>query len=116
MQAIRPFLPLLFAAGLLLAGNGLFSTLIAVRGAQEGMSASQIGWMGTTYFLGFVLGCIYVPRVLQSVGHIRTFSALAALASGATLLMVLAIDPYVWMAARFLLGITFSGLFTTSPR
>ena len=113
MQAIRPFVPLLFAAGLLLAGNGLFSTLIAVRGVQEGMSASQIGWMGTTYFLGFVLGCIYVPRVLQSVGHIRTFSALAALASGATLLMVLAIDPYVWMAARFLLGITFSGLFTT---
>ena len=48
MSAIRPLIPLLMAAGLLLAGNGLFSTLIAARGAQEGMRAAQIGWMGTT--------------------------------------------------------------------
>lgn len=113
MLAIRPLLPLLIAAGILLGGNGLFSTLIAVRGAQEGMSAGQIGWMGTTYFLGFLAGCITVPRLLQTVGHIRTFAALASLAASATLIMVLAVDPYVWMAARFIIGICFSGLFTT---
>ena len=113
MSAIRPLVPLLMAAGLLLAGNGLFSTLIAVRGAQEGMSAAQIGWMGTTYFIGFLGGCIFVPRLLQAVGHIRTFAALAALASCATLFLVLIIDPYCWMASRFIIGICFSGLFTT---
>ncbi len=113
MSAIRPLIPLLMAAGLLLAGNGLFSTLIAVRGAQEGMGAGQIGWMGTTYFIGFLIGCITVPRLLHEVGHIRTFAALAALASCATLFLVLIIDPYCWMASRLVIGVCFSGLFTT---
>ncbi len=113
MFAIRPFVPLLVAAGILLAGNGLFSTLIAIRGAQEGMSAAQIGWMGTTNFIGFLAGCIFIPRVLQSVGHIRTFAALASLASGATLMMVLVVDPYMWMAMRLVTGLCFAGLFTT---
>lgn len=113
MLAIRPFLPLIISAGILLAGNGLFSTLIAVRGAQEGMSAGQIGWMGTTYFAGFILGCFAAPRILAMVGHIRTFSALAALASSATLFMVMIIDPYMWMIDRLVIGFCFSGLFTT---
>ncbi len=113
MLAIRPFLPLLIAAGILLAGNGLFSTLIAVRGAQEGMTNGQIGWMGTTYFAGFLVGCILAPRLLQRVGHIRVFAALASLAATATLLMILLVDPYIWMEARFILGMAFSGLFTT---
>lgn len=113
MLALRPFIPLLIAAGILLAGNGLFSTLIAVRGAQEGMNATEIGWMGTAYFFGFILGCIFVPHFLRMVGHIRTFAALAALAASATLLMVMVIDAYMWMALRLLLGFCFSGLFTT---
>ena len=113
MSAIRPFLPLLIAAGILLAGNGLFSTLIAVRGGQEGMSAAQIGWMGTTNFIGFMIGCIFVPRILRMVGHIRTFAALASLAATATLLMVMIIDPYMWMVLRLVTGLCFAGLFTT---
>ncbi|MEL7272811.1 MAG: MFS transporter [Pseudomonadota bacterium] len=113
MLALRPFLPLLCAAGILLAGNGMYSTLIAVRGAQEGMSAAAIGWMGTTYFTGFILGCIFVPRTLRAVGHIRTYAALAALASAATLLMILWIDQWGWLLLRFIIGFCFSGLFTT---
>ncbi len=113
MLDLRPLFPLLLAAGILLGGNGLFSTLIAVRGVQEGMSAGQVGWMGTTYFIGFLAGCIVAPRLLLMVGHIRIFAALAALAASCTLLMILIIDPYVWMATRLVIGICFSGLFTT---
>ena len=113
MVAIRSLLPLLIAAGILLGGNGLSSTLIAVRGAQEGMAPSMIGAMGTTYFIGFLIGCIFIPRILRSVGHIRTFAALASLAACATLLTVMIIDPYVWMGLRLITGICFSGLFTT---
>ncbi|TIM23154.1 MAG: MFS transporter, partial [Mesorhizobium sp.] len=47
MSSMRPLIPLLIAAGILLGGNGLQSTLIALRGAQEGFSASTIGLMGT---------------------------------------------------------------------
>jgi phosphotransferase system glucose/maltose/N-acetylglucosamine-specific IIC component len=34
MSSIRPLIPLLIAAGILLGGNGIQGTLIALRGAQ----------------------------------------------------------------------------------
>ncbi|WP_173931695.1 MFS transporter [Chelativorans sp. Marseille-P2723] len=112
MSGLRPLVPLLIAAGILLAGNGLMGTLIALRGVAEGFSPISIGIMGTAYFLGFVIGCLYIPRLLRSVGHIRAFAAMAALAATGTLLLVLIIDPYVWTAVRLLNGICFSSLFT----
>lgn len=112
-MSLRMLAPLLLAAGILLAGNGLQGTLIAVRGAAEGMSNGMIGFMGTSYYLGFIVGCIMVPRMLRAVGHIRTFSALAAIAASATLLLVMVVDAWVWVGLRLVLGFCFSGLFTT---
>jgi len=113
MTSIRPLIPLLIAAGILLAGNGLQGTLIALRGAEEGFSASLIGFIGTAYFAGFLFGCVAVPRMLQSVGHIRTFAALAAIAASATVALVIWIDAGVWIIMRLILGFCFSGLFTS---
>lgn len=106
-------LPLLIAAGILLAGNGLQGTLITLRGTSEGFSALDIGLIGASYSTGFLLACIYAPRLLQSVGHIRTFAALAALSAVCTLLMVMAIESNLWVGLRFVMGFCFSGLFTT---
>lgn len=113
MHSLRPLLPLLITAGILLAGNGLQGTLIALRGAQEGFSAGLIGFMGTAYFAGFFLGCLFITRMLRAVGHIRCFAALAALAASGTLTLVLFIDPVTWIVMRFLVGFCFAGLFTT---
>ena len=112
MSSIRPLIPLLIAAGILLGGNGLQGTLIALRGAQEGCSASVIGLMGTEYFAGLLLGCIAISRIMKSVGHVRAFSALAAMASSGTLLLILVIDPVMWSVIRFVTGFCFAGLFT----
>ena len=108
----RPLVPLLIAAGILLGGNGLQGTLIALRGAQEGFSPSTIGLMGTFYFVGFLLGCLAITRIMKAVGHVRAFAALAAIASAGTLLLVLVIDPIMWSAVRFAGGFCFAGLFT----
>ncbi|QDZ00959.1 MFS transporter [Nitratireductor mangrovi] len=112
MSSIRPLIPLLIAAGILLGGNGLQGTLIALRGAQEGFSASTIGLMGTAYFGGFLIGCLAISRIMKAVGHVRAFAALAAIASAGTLLLVLLIDPVMWSAVRFASGFCFAGLFT----
>lgn len=112
MNSIRPLIPILTAAGILLAGNGLQGTLIALRGAQEGFSAASIGFIGTAYFAGFLVGCLVIVRMMQAVGHIRCFSALAAIAASSTLLMAVAIDVPVWTATRFITGFCFAGLFT----
>ena len=112
MSSIRPLVPLLIAAGILLGGNGMQGTLIALRGAQEGFSPATIGFIGTAYFGGFLLGCIAITRIMKAVGHVRSFAALAAIASAGTLLLVLVIDPIMWSAMRFASGFCFAGLFT----
>ncbi|MDI6027673.1 MFS transporter [Corticibacterium sp. UT-5YL-CI-8] len=112
MSSLKPLIPLLIAAGILLGGNGLQGTLIALRGAQEGFSPSLIGLTGTAYFLGFLLGCLTITRMMKAVGHVRSFATLAAIASAATLLLVLMIDPWSWSVLRFVSGICFAGLFT----
>ncbi len=112
MSSIRPLIPLLITAGILLGGNGLQGTLIALRGAQEGFGASTIGLIGTAYFGGFLLGCIFISRMMKAVGHVRAFAALAAIAASATLTLVLVIDPFMWSAIRFTTGFCFAGLFT----
>ncbi len=112
MSSIRPLVPLLLAAAILLGGNGLQGTLIALRGAQEGFSAATIGFIGTAYFAGFLLGCLVVVPMMRAVGHVRSFSALAALAAVGTLLLVMFIDPVMWTLVRFMSGFCFAGLFT----
>lgn len=112
MSSLRPLLPLLIAAGILLAGNGLQGTLIALRGAREGFSPAMIGLIGTAYFAGFLVGCLTIPRMLRAIGHIRAFASLAAIAAAGTLLLVLMIDPVTWSVVRFLSGMCFAGLFT----
>ncbi len=112
MSSIRPLIPLLIAAGILLGGNGLQGTLIALRGAQEGFTPAIIGIMGTAYFGGFLLGCLAITAIMKSVGHVRSFAALAAIASAGTLMLILVIDPIMWSAIRFATGFCFAGLFT----
>ncbi|HCL64665.1 MAG TPA: MFS transporter, partial [Rhizobium sp.] len=75
MSTIRPLIPLLITAGILIGGNGLQGTFISLRALEEGFSTSMIGVIGTGYNIGFAIGCIYITRVIRAVGHIRTFSA-----------------------------------------
>ena len=111
-EAMAPLIPLLLAAGILIGGNALQVTLIALRGEAEGFSGITIGIMGGAYFAGFLIGCLTITRVMRSVGHIRAFAALAAMAAAASLIFPMVVDPFAWSFARFISGICFSGLFT----
>lgn len=112
MSGFSQLIPLLTAAGILLAGNGIQGTLITLRANVEGFDATLIGLIGTAYFAGFALSCLATPHLIRRVGHIRVFAALAAVASAATLMLVLIVDSTVWMAMRFATGFCFAGLFT----
>ncbi len=112
MSGYSQLIPLLTAAGILLAGNGIQGTLITLRANIEGFSPALIGLIGTAYFAGFALSCFATPHLIRHVGHIRVFAALAAVASAATLMLVLVVDSTVWLAMRFATGFCFAGLFT----
>lgn len=110
-RTLTPFFSLLFATAILLIGNGLFGTLIPLRAGIEGFATSTIGMIGSVYFLGFLAGCVLGPYVVQRAGHIRSFAALAGVASVLPLMHELVVDPYVWAILRALHGFAFAGLY-----
>ena len=111
MKFLLPLSPLLAAAAILLAGNGLQGTLIALRSSHEAFDPSLIGLMGTGYYAGFMVSCLFSARLIRAVGHIRVFSGLASIAASASLTMVLWLDPFAWIGLRFVSGFCFAGLF-----
>ncbi len=108
---LRALFPLLFAAALLLGGNGLQGTLIALRAAEEGFSTLAVGAIGAAYFTGFLAACFAAPAMIRSVGHVRVFAALASVAAVGTLALVLVTDVWFWALVRLAMGVCFSGLF-----
>lgn len=102
---------LLFAFGIMLAGNGLQGTLLALRGVEELFSEGVIGAIMAMYSLGFVTGAFICPAIIQRVRHIRTFCMMAGLCATAIVIMGLWVDPWVWAILRFILGVCIIGIY-----
>lgn len=111
IQVIAPVGALLASVALLLMGNGLQGTLLPVRAEIEAFGPVAIGLMGSSYYLGFALGCLYGPVVVGRVGHIRTFTAAAALASTVALAHALMTVPWAWWPLRAITGFAFAILY-----
>ncbi len=102
----------LFAAMMMLmVANGLLATLLTIRGASLGFSELTISLMQAAYPLGALIGTTLAPRMIEKVGHIRAFSALASLVSIAAIIHMLTGDPFSWSAMRFLGGFCYPGLY-----
>src|SRR6201997_5504699 len=108
---LATLLALLLGFGLMQMGNTFQGTLLSIRGGIEGFSPAQIGLIGAGFWAGIVLGSLRCGKVIESVGHIRAFVALGAIASTAPLVHLLSINPISWIAARALTGFCFAGLF-----
>jgi MFS family permease len=102
---------LLLGFGLMQMGNTFQGTLLSIRGGIERFSPAQIGMVGAGFWAGIVIGSLRCGRVIGSVGHIRAFVALGAIASTAPLFHLLVLDPIAWVASRALTGFCFAGLF-----
>jgi MFS family permease len=104
---------LLFGLGALLVGAGLLGTLLPVRGHLEGFSELQIGIVMASYYVGFVGGTVLCPWMVRRVGHIRTFTALAAMAIVSILGHSIFISPPAWVVLRAAVGVSMIGLYIT---
>ncbi len=110
-RSIVPVLALLTGTGILLLGGGLYGTLLAIRAGVEGFSAGTVGAVMAAYYAGFVIGCLQCPVLIHRVGHIRTYAALTAIASAASLAHAMIVDPIVWGFLRGIAGFCFAGLY-----
>lgn len=96
---------------ILLTGHGLQLTIVPLYAYHLGFSPVMIGYTGSAYFLGFVAGCLSIPRFVSTVGHIRVFLVLAATATCALLALALVEELPQWMLARFATGWAMAGIY-----
>jgi MFS family permease len=106
-----PLQRLLLATVLLSLGGGLLTILIPIGGESAGFSVAMIGALGTSYYLGFIVGCLLLPALISRFGHIRSFAAIAAVAASGTLIHILDVTPWTWLVLRAVVGFCFAGLF-----
>lgn len=111
LSVVTSISSLLLGAALLLVGNGLIGTLLALRAALEGFSDGVIGLIMSAYFVGFLAGTWVAPQAVMRVGHIRAFAMLAAVAAAAAILHALIVNPIAWGALRVLVGSCLVGLY-----
>ncbi|WP_246175803.1 MFS transporter [Roseovarius bejariae] len=103
--------PLFLGMLMLMVANGLLVTLLTIRGSTLGFSELAISIMQAGYPLGALVGTILTPRLIEKVGHIRVFSALASMVSAAAIMHLLTSDPVTWTGMRLLAGFCFPGLY-----
>jgi MFS family permease len=112
LRILLPITALLASVALLLAGNGLLGTLLAMRSQVEGWGERTTGLVMSGYFVGFFLGTFTAPPLIRRVGHIRAFAFHAALAAAAVLVYPLFLEPAGWMLLRVVTGMALVGLCT----
>lgn len=109
-RVLQPISMLLLSIVLLVLGNGLQGTLLGVRAGLEGMTTATVGVIMSAYYLGYLGGSLLSPALVARVGHIRTFSALASIASAVSLAHAIAPSAPVWTVLRIAHGFCYVGL------
>lgn len=108
---LLPIVALLASTAFLLTANGLHGLLLPVRGTLDGFSTTDIGLIGAGWAVGFVLGCLYAPHLVQRAGHVRAFTAASASAAIVVLLNGMLVAPWAWIGLRVLSGFVIATAF-----
>ncbi len=102
---------LLVSAALLCLGHGLSGSLVSVEANAAAFGTDVTGFVMAGYSAGLLISTFITPRLVKSVGHVRTFSGLASIVSTAVLLFPLWVDPIFWFVLRLISGLCVSGMY-----
>lgn len=114
LAGILPALaPLLLGYAALQAGNALQGSLLGVAAQASGFSAFEAGLIASGFWCGVIAGSPLTRRLIERVGHVRTFAALASIASASAPAHLLLTAPVAWIVTRAVTGACFAGLFVS---
>lgn len=114
LQVLSSAWALLFGMFLLMLGNGMQGTLLGIRGEIEGFDTFRMSIVMSAYFVGFLGGSRLAPLMIQRVGHVRVFAALASAISAVMILYPTFPNVAVWTLGRVLIGFCFSAVYVTA--
>ena len=103
---------LVIATSIIQLANGFFGTFVSLRVAIENFDAS--GLVLSAYFGGFTLGAFRSGRIIERIGHIRSYAAFAGLVAAATAVMPLLVGSLAWVVLRAIVGFGCAGIFITT--
>ena len=112
MKTLISLSALFLSVILLQLSSGSLGPLDALSGSELNFSASQIGLLGSSHFLGFFIGCLWAPRLTGVVGHSRAFTTFTAMGAIGALLHTMSENPYAWMTMRIASGVCIAGCYT----
>lgn len=111
MRQFYALIAILSSVFVLIMGNGVMNTLVAYRAKSEAFPDITIGLIGSLYFVGMLAGTVAAPLIIRRAGYIRAFAALTTMSVVAALLFPIALNPYIWMGLRAIIGFCFAGLY-----
>lgn len=104
-------LVLLISVAMLCLGHGLSGSLVSLAADAAKFRTDVTGFVMSGFSAGLLLSAFVAPRLVRSVGHVRTFAGLASTVSTAMLLFPLWVDPVFWFLLRVIVGLCVSGMF-----
>lgn len=110
---IAPVKALFGATALLIAGNSLLGVVLPLRMSMVGYSVALTGVVMAAYYLGLAFGGLNAKRVILRIGHIRAFSAFAALTAAVCLSYGFFEFATAWAVLRVINGICIAGMTTS---
>ncbi|CAM4025422.1 MFS transporter [Bordetella muralis] len=92
-------------------GNAFISSLTTLQLDAAGASATVIGIISSSYFVGLTIGAIFHDRLILRIGHIRAYSGFVSLIAVTVLLQGLIFDHTAWFVLRMINGWASVGVF-----
>jgi len=112
LSVLKPVLPLILGVSIFMLGNAFLNLATALKLNQAGISSSSIGVVQSAFYLGFLVGCLFIKRLIRRVSHIRAFAVLGALATCTALFQVLFFGTFSWALCRAAYGFAMAGVTT----
>jgi len=90
---------------------GLLNIFLSVRMSLSAVNAQVLGIVMGCYFAGMMAGCLYARTIVARVGHIRSFTAFAAVATVSVILHGLLDSLTAWAFLRIMTGFSLAGMY-----
>lgn len=98
---------------LLMLGTGFMNTVFSLKLKMMGQSSFIVGVITSLFYLGMFAGSFSIAPILIRVGHIRAYSAFAALLAFSILMPGMSDNSHIWSISRFIGGYCLAGLYIT---
>jgi len=95
----------------IMLGISYFNTFISLKMTNDGFNSFITGALYSAYYTGMMLGAIYLERIIQKKGHIRSFCIFASIAGCCIVVQSFTEPSFFWVGLRFISGVAVSGIF-----